>query len=274
MRLSWNERYALAQLNLPKEALAFVFGSRLDVLQRGGDIDLLVRWQGSVQERFELAVSLSLQFQKLCQTKIDVLVVPLHEIENETQTFLNTLSFVSLDVVLSALRFDHLAVLVKDLALARRSCLKFGFEIQPTECFAGEGTKEFYVGESGRAHRLLLVEAIAEGPYLRAMHKRGSGIHHLGLSTTDLNVAFDSLSRDGWQILTKTGEHTHWYFKKGLPLLEVYLKKHEVCHPLQPVVEKVLAPFSLADLSSVFEDSEQFAMVINGKRIDMHEFLS
>jgi hypothetical protein len=69
------------------------------------------------------------------------------------------------------------------------------------------------------------------------------------------------------------GDHTHWYFKERLPLLEVYFKNHEFCHPLQPVVEKVWAPIVLPDLKNIFEQSAEFSFMIGGKRVKVTDLV-
>lgn len=95
---------------------------------------------------------------------------------------------------------SHVAVLVKDV---RESAAKFRtLTLQTSEEkeWSEEGTREIYVG-GDRASSLLLVQAISEGPYLRAFEKRGLGLHHIAVSVSHLESALIDACSAGWKKL-------------------------------------------------------------------------
>ncbi|MDH5505797.1 MAG: hypothetical protein OEZ02_01080 [Anaerolineae bacterium] len=75
---------------------------------------------------------------------------------------------------------NHIAVLVRNIEVVSQtlpsSCKRHALEKHPEE-----GTLEQYitVGDEA-APALLLIQAIASGPYKRALAKRGAGLHHIG----------------------------------------------------------------------------------------------
>lgn len=87
------------------------------------------------------------------------------------------------------LQTNHIAILVRDIDAITRTFPSFCV-LHPKEDQEREGTREQYVdfGPAG-SPSLLLVQAIADGPYARALQKRGPGLHHIGCVTTDLDVA-------------------------------------------------------------------------------------
>lgn len=88
-------------------------------------------------------------------------------------------------------RVDHVALLVSRLETCVERLQQAGVAVpvdwaQAIESFPGEGTRELYLGPEGTGTRLLLMEALpGEGPYARALAKRGPGLHHLGLEVED-----------------------------------------------------------------------------------------
>lgn len=118
---------------------------------------------------------------------------------------------------------DHVALVVRRLepALERLDWLEAG----PIEDFPSEGTREVYVGVG--SGRLLLMEPTNEqGPYARALAKRGAGLHHLAINVPDLREFLDYVR--GWllvpaclQDLAQT--RTAWLARPGVAtLLEVH----------------------------------------------------
>ena len=119
---------------------------------------------------------------------------------------------------------SHVALLVPSVENAAAHLTSLGIVCGEPESFPGEGTKEVYVGsyetESGL---LLLLEAIADGPYQRALSKRGPGLHHIAIDVKDLEAAITEAQAAGWQ-LHPVSEHTRqhntaWLFLKGIPTL-------------------------------------------------------
>ncbi|MBT9545813.1 MAG: hypothetical protein IV090_10530 [Candidatus Sericytochromatia bacterium] len=89
--------------------------------------------------------------------------------------------------------------------------------------FPAEGTMEQYVDIPEGAPRLLFLQPIAEGPYARALKKRGPGLHHIGAKTASLQALIPRLSEQGLflhpiSIQTLT-QGVAWLCRPGLPFL-------------------------------------------------------
>lgn len=91
MRLTQTERtalrHALAQLDGP----AFLFGSRLNDMARGGDIDVLIF---SREEPYRVAQRIAAEFFKYCEEKLDVVVMHPDHRTPEQDAFLQTIQLV------------------------------------------------------------------------------------------------------------------------------------------------------------------------------------
>ena len=55
-----------------------------------------------------------------------------------------------------------------------------------------------YVGSPKSQALLLWQSPIGEGPYLKALHKRGAGLHHIAIAVTDFAAYHQQLSELGW----------------------------------------------------------------------------
>ena len=95
------------------------------------------------------------------------------------------------------LEIDHVAYVVRSIekTVDRRG---LNADLSAIEEFPGEGTRELYLGDSGQAGRLLLMEPIGEGPYLRALEKRGEGLHHVAYFVDDVAEYVASIAGSGW----------------------------------------------------------------------------
>jgi methylmalonyl-CoA/ethylmalonyl-CoA epimerase len=120
---------------------------------------------------------------------------------------------------------DHVALVVSSLEPVLQQLDHIAGEVGPIESFPSEGTREVYVGES--AAKLLLMEPTsAEGPYARALEKRGPGLHHVALNTPDLDAFLSDVR--GWLLLptsvqTIAKSRTAWLARPGVStLLEVH----------------------------------------------------
>jgi uncharacterized protein len=78
-------RYALENISND----VFIFGSRLDLAKKGGDIDLLIF---SSDNGLSLSQLVSRRFFEKCEEKIDVIVMNPDQLNNEQQAFINTLT--------------------------------------------------------------------------------------------------------------------------------------------------------------------------------------
>ena len=115
---------------------------------------------------------------------------------------------------------DHVAVLVEDLEQALGALGALAEQAQAIEEFPSEGTREVYVG-TGRS-RLLLLQAIGPGPYLRALEARGPGVHHLAFHAPEPRQQLAALP--GWLLHPHSLEsqpQTLWAARPGLPLVEL-----------------------------------------------------
>ena len=259
MRFLSDELFALSQLYkvMPDDSECFVNGSRLDPKAKGGDIDLIVLSPLNSSERWDLSISLALEFKKYVDEKIDISVVPF-ENKNRDEAFIFTHSKKRpLKEVLEAPRLDHACVLVQNLQKSIDFCQKFGFGNEKIESFEKEGTRESYIGQYGRLGRLLLVEAVGEGPYLKALKKRGPGLHHICFSAINANKLERIFLNQGWEKKETNIPGTVWLSKEGAGLIEIHEKMHELISPRQAVIEALSLPFQCLPLVSENESVEE-----------------
>ncbi len=122
---------------------------------------------------------------------------------------------------------DHVGLVVSSI---EKTCARQGLAFDPgaIEEFPREGTRELYLGEPGQAARLLLLQpldAAADGPYARALRKRGEGLHHLALHVPDVAACVQALAPH-WQEHPTAPGPARWLFRRGVGcLLEVYAGK-------------------------------------------------
>jgi len=246
-RLDRLERFALSQMyaKLPKSCNSWLFGSRIHLESKGGDIDILVQADISASEQIELSQKLTLEFQSHCEEKIDVVVCPKTNLTPEQSEFIRAIHRIPLDSVVNAPLLDHVAVLVSDLDECRQTIRDWGFFLQAEQNLEGDGTRECYVGESERPSRVLLLQAVKDGPYLRTFQKRGSGLHHIGITVFSLAEFLKKLQGTRWQIHPATpadcgAEGPVYLFGKNVPLiLEVSQRPPRKPSILAPVVQRV-----------------------------------
>ena len=92
MRLNVSQQNALKQVfgNLPGEF--FLFGSRVDMNRKGGDIDIL--WITDIKENRTLKkeMELTIQFQKILDERLDLLILPpVDQMTNSERAFYSSL---------------------------------------------------------------------------------------------------------------------------------------------------------------------------------------
>jgi methylmalonyl-CoA/ethylmalonyl-CoA epimerase len=135
---------------------------------------------------------------------------------------------------------DHVALVVRRLepVLERLPRLDPG----PIEDFPREGTREVYLGD-GAARLLLMQPTRPDGPYGRALAKRGPGLHHVAVNVPDLD-AFLARVR-GWLVVPAcvpglASARTAWLARPGVAAL---LEVHEGEPPAgPPLVERIELP--------------------------------
>ena len=88
VRIDAAEKAAIIHAIKDLDEDVYMFGSRLDKLKRGGDIDLLIY---SSQNGLELSEKVSRRFFMECEEKIDVIVFDKDNLTKEQKAFVNTL---------------------------------------------------------------------------------------------------------------------------------------------------------------------------------------
>jgi catechol 2,3-dioxygenase-like lactoylglutathione lyase family enzyme len=125
-------------------------------------------------------------------------------------------------------RLSHVAFLVSSVDQSAEALRSHGFPIGAAERWEGEGTREVYVGGRDHEGSLLLMEAVREGAYRRAMAKRGPGLHHIAIDVLDLENYLEGLATSGWLLHPKSLRSievakTAWLARPGVPtLIEVH----------------------------------------------------
>ncbi len=137
---------------------------------------------------------------------------------------------------------DHVCVMVSDVRKTARSFNSLGFKIEPESEFKGEGTREIYV-EKNKTASLLLVQAIAPGPYQRAYEKRGPCLHHLCLHVKDLTHFIKSVEASGWFLHLKSFEmirksKTLYLCRPGVPML-IEVHERELTKSSEPFMTQI-----------------------------------
>jgi predicted nucleotidyltransferase len=92
MRLNVNQQNALKQVfgNLPGEV--FLFGSRVDMNRKGGDIDILWITDNKEFRTLKKEMELTIQFQKILDEKLDLLILPpVDQMANSERAFYSSL---------------------------------------------------------------------------------------------------------------------------------------------------------------------------------------
>jgi len=143
--------------------------------------------------------------------------------------------------------FDHVALLVDSIEGSLEYLSSMDASVGKIEAFPSEGTKEVYLGRRESPGRLLLVEVLGNGPYKRAMNRRGPGLHHIGLQVVDVEDYVGRLAGTGWflhpsSLDTIRSSNTAWLARPGVPvLIEVYQppegREHRAGAPLVSALE-------------------------------------
>jgi len=127
-------------------------------------------------------------------------------------------------------KLSHVALLVPSARKASNYLKQFDFKIENEQFFETVGTLEIYV-ERDKGNSLLLMEAIAEGPYKQALNKRGPGLHHIAIDVESIELFIKSITGSGWllqlQSLTTIKHQTVYLARPGFPcLIEVQQKNN------------------------------------------------
>lgn len=174
---------------------------------------------------------------------------------------------------------DHIAFLTADL-IRQSEALPDFCQKQEIESFPAEGTQEQYIQLTEQSPKLLLLQPIAEGPYARALAKRGPGLHHLGVSTASIEKRIPQLTQHGLFLhpisIQTLKQGTVWLCRPGMPfLIEVF--ESDADHHADPFELALPAssqlPESLSDLFSNLQlslaSTEQLELRINQQLISL-----
>ncbi len=121
-------------------------------------------------------------------------------------------------------QLSHVAFLVSSVQKAAALPAGLDLTVGPAEKWEGEGTLEIYVGEDSYTGKLLLMEAVSDGAYQRALKKRGPGLHHIAVDVLNLEEYIGKLSGSGWFLHPKSLEtikqtKTAYLARPGMPTM-------------------------------------------------------
>lgn len=138
---------------------------------------------------------------------------------------------------------DHIAFLTQNLQQQSDALPAFCHK-QAIERFPAEGTQEQYIVLEKASPKLLLLQPIAEGPYARALQKRGPGLHHLGAITPSLEARIPELVAWGLRLHPISIQSLHqgvaWLCHSDLPfLIELTERDTQAAEPIAEHVERV-----------------------------------
>ena len=101
---------------------------------------------------------------------------------------------------------NHVAILVEDIESVLEKVQFTPDLLGEIEEFPSEGTRELYIGSDNQMGRILLMQAIGDGPYKNALDKRGPGLHHIALDVLNIDDFVTKLSGSGWLLHPKSIE--------------------------------------------------------------------
>lgn len=176
-----------------------------------------------------------------------------------------------------SLYIDHCAVLVTNIeeALAK---LPAGCIHGKIHTYISEGTREVYVHhpESDQA-RILLMQPVSEGPYQRAMQKRGPGLHHICIRVDNISEFIEEIASSGFLLHPKSlASFSHgvvYLCRPGIPFLveiENLTDEQRESHIKPGLVSSISLPVQAENMrivESVFKNfiinAEEFVLRLN-----------
>jgi methylmalonyl-CoA/ethylmalonyl-CoA epimerase len=173
--------------------------------------------------------------------------------------------------------FSHIALLVPSVDKSAQFLNAKGIETNKPEIFESEGTKEIYVGSyDSSSGLLLLLEAISDGPYKKAMAKRGPSLHHIAMDVLDIESFVAHALLVGWKLHPVTQEtikyNTAWLYLKGVPtLIEVHQKKKLSILPNLvsmidlPIENDQMPLFEQIGLGGVISTGKELCLTVSGQ---------
>ncbi|MEQ1878252.1 MAG: VOC family protein [Bdellovibrionia bacterium] len=182
---------------------------------------------------------------------------------------------------------SHVALLVPSVETSARFLNTHGIKTGEPESFESEGTKEIYVGSyDDQEGLLLLVEAISEGPYQRALKKRGPSLHHIAIDVLNVEEFALKAQSAGWKLhpasaQTVKAKKTAWLFLKGVPtLIEVHQQKELFSKPIKvsklelPIQDEHMALFEGIGLGATVSPSKEFRLTLDAQNFAFTQIAS
>lgn len=159
---------------------------------------------------------------------------------------------------------DHCAFLVEKIEDAL-SALAIDCQVGEIDTFASEGTRELYLHhhESSQA-AILLMQAAGEGPYLRALHKRGPGLHHICIRVPEIAEFVEEIAGRGFLLhpssLKSISRGVVYLCRPGIPFfveVEALSEEHLISRQCPGLVSSLGLPLAAPELKivqSIFAD--------------------
>ena len=98
-RLDSQQKLALQTALDEINATVYLFGSRVDLYAKGGDVDLLLVLNDDQPDVFKTMMQVSKKYQTLCDEKIDVLVYPeFQKLNKEQKAFFDNINKICLTI--------------------------------------------------------------------------------------------------------------------------------------------------------------------------------
>lgn len=132
---------------------------------------------------------------------------------------------------------NHVAILVKNIEQSLKRISVSEELVNNIEEFPSEGTRELYIGGKNQYGRILLMQAIGDGPYKQALTKRGPGLHHIAIDVDNIDFFLEGISGSGWLLHPRSiyyyKENRQLYLSRpGIPtLIEVQERKNIPASP-------------------------------------------
>lgn len=179
--------------------------------------------------------------------------------------------------------FSHVALLVPSVDTSGEYLKTCGFQLGAPEIFGGEGTKELYAGSyATQKGLLLLLEAVAEGPYKRALAKRGPSLHHIAIDVLDVESFAKEAVTVGWKLHPASQDtmshQTAWLYFEGIPtLIEIHQTKKITTKSAQvsriglPIAKQQASLFQAIGLGGIVELDNDFCFIVDGREMTFQQ---
>jgi methylmalonyl-CoA epimerase len=101
-------------------------------------------------------------------------------------------------------KVSHIGIAVKNIDAALPFYQALGLEVEAIEEVPSQKVKVAFLPVGTEVRLELLEPTSADSPVAKYIEKKGEGIHHLALATTDLQARLDELEEKGIRLIDKT----------------------------------------------------------------------